>query len=159
MKNKKLILFFVIGFSFLSPNVDTCAFPDEISENETIREITDPSEMISVLDLIGSRMRDNYEKIKTWKGEVDVEIRLLHSGENAVDTFQTFTDGEGESPKDILQVIHENVEFAIDVNNNRVYVDSNRPQPSQYFDFATKQNLGLRPHFLQENSIMERWTV
>lgn len=117
-------------------------FASEFSVDKTVREITDPNEMIAVLSLIGTSLLDNYSRIQTWFGQAELEIRYIHSGKNAQEIFQSFTDGKGEPPIAILQTINEQFEFAVDVNKDSVYTDSFRRKPSQYVNAITKQDLG-----------------
>jgi hypothetical protein len=143
MKNAK-VLILVIGIICLSGWLWSAVpvFASESSADETVREITEPNEMIAVLDLIGTCIQGNYSKIQTWTGQAEVEIKYLHTGKNAQEIFQSFTDGKGEPPIAILQTINEQFEFAIDTQKNFVYTDSFRIRPSQYVDPITKQDLG-----------------
>jgi hypothetical protein len=118
------------------------AFASESSDDNNMREITDVSEMIAVLDLIGTRIHENFSKIRTWTGQAEVEIKYLHTGKNAEEIFQAHTNSEGQAPSAILQTIKEQFEFAIDAEKNLVYTDSLRPKPSQYLNIMNKQDLG-----------------
>jgi hypothetical protein len=42
--------------------------------------------MIAVLDLIGTQIRENYQRIHTWSGMIETEVTLLHTGKNAEET-------------------------------------------------------------------------
>lgn len=143
MKNAK-VLILVIGIICLSGWLWSAVpvFASESSADETVREITDPNEMIAVLDLIVAYIQDNYSKIQTWTGQAEVEIEYLHTGKNAQEIFQSFTDGKGVPPFAILQTINEQFEFAINAQKNFVYTDSFRERPSQYVDAINKQDLG-----------------
>ncbi|HOK65272.1 MAG TPA: hypothetical protein PK054_04255 [Anaerohalosphaeraceae bacterium] len=123
----------LIGFSVSS-------FASEPENNE--REISNSSDMTAVLNLLGTRMQENYNQIKTWKGKADVEIHYLHTGKNAEEIFHSFTEGKGRCPDEVFQIIQERFEFAVDVPKQFVYTDSFRSEPSRYLDAATGQDLG-----------------
>ncbi|MEJ5261007.1 MAG: hypothetical protein WHS88_12540 [Anaerohalosphaeraceae bacterium] len=152
MKNAK-VLFAVCAIACTGSLhwIHTPVFASESSDDIHEREITAPSEIIAVLDLISTCTQDNYRKIQTWTGQAEVEIKYLHTGKNAKEIFQAFTDGKGEPPHALLQIINEQFEFAVNAQKNLVYTDSFRAKPSRYLDAATLQDLGNKgsnPHRL-----------
>jgi len=108
---------------------------------QTTRIIPD-DEMPIFLDLIANEIRDNYERIITWSGEIDVKINWLWTGDKAKEIF-VFTDVIGEIPEAILQKVEEKTVFAIDANENFVYIDQIR-EKNQYINHITKIDLGRR---------------
>jgi hypothetical protein len=135
------------------------ALADE-STGETIKNISN-EEMPIKLYLVADEIKDNYEKILTWSGEIAVKISMLHTGITAKEVFK-FTDGTGEIPDSILQKVEEKINFVIDTKKNYVYIDDLREKPSKYFDYHTGVDLGnknsspywstiiARPDFLLE---------
>ncbi|MHC4426137.1 MAG: hypothetical protein ACYSYV_08580 [Planctomycetota bacterium] len=115
------------------------ALADEPSA-ETARTIS-YEEMPIILDLIANKIHDNYKRIITWSGEIDVKLNMLHRGAAAEEVFK-FTDGIGEIPEAILQKAEEKTSFAIDANKNFVYIDNFREKPSKYFNDNTATDMG-----------------
>ena len=101
------------------------AFADEPS-GETMRIIPE-EEMPATFDLIGKSIRDNYERIQTWSGEIDVKTNWLWTGAKAEDLFEKLTDRTGENPQELLQKVEEKVAFAVDAKKGFVYVDRGCP--------------------------------
>ena len=149
MKGKKMkfykryyickILVYVSVWFFLMTGQYYQAFADEPS-GQTIRIISD-EEMPIILDLIANQVRDNYERIITWSGEIDVKLNWLHTGAIAQEMFK-FTDAKGEPPVAILQKVEEKTVFVIDANKNYVYIDNFREKPSKFLNHTTGKDLG-----------------
>lgn len=116
------------------------AFADEPS-GETVRIIPE-EEMTVIFDLIGESIRDNYERIQTWSGEIDVKMDWLWTGAKAEDLFEKLTDHTGEIPQELLQKVEEKVAFAVDVKKGFVYVDSFREKPCKFQNLTTGKELG-----------------
>ena len=119
---------------------------DEPPEQTT--SIIPDGEIQIILDLIGNQTRDNYERIVTWSGEIDVKLSRLLSGVTAEDIFRNVTDAEGDTPETILQKTEEKVVFAIDADKNFIYIDNFREEPAMYFsaDGTDIGNQGARPY-------------
>jgi hypothetical protein len=103
-----------------------------------------PSEEVpGILELIGDEIEDNYRRIITWSGEINVKIDMLHTKAKAEDVFMKLTAGKGEIPAAILQKTEEKVAFSIDSEKEAVYVDNIRGGPCEFVDYATGRNLGI----------------
>lgn len=143
----KKIFVYVSAWFFLMIGQYYQAFADEPSD-QTIRIISE-EEMPTFLDLIGNQVRDNYERIITWSGEIDVKINILHTGDNAENVFKNLTLGTGEKPEAILQKAEEKTVFVIDANKNFVYIDNLREKPCKFLNHTNGKDLGSRtsgPH-------------
>lgn len=127
-----LLWFLLTGYSYQ-------ALAEEPS-GETIRIIPD-EEIPIILDLIANRIHDNYERLITWSGQIDVKLNMLHTGTTAEEVFQ-FTDAKVQRPEAILQKVEEKITFAIDAKKNFVYVDKFREKPSKYFNYSSGEDLG-----------------
>ncbi len=108
---------------------------------EIIRAIS-YEEMPIVLNSIANNIRDNYERIVTWSGEIDVKIKWLWTNDKAQEIFQ-FTNAIGKKPKAILQKIEQRVSFVVDAKKNFVYVDKFR-EKNQYLNYITGMDMGRR---------------
>ena len=116
------------------------AFADEPS-GQNIRIIPE-KEMPIILNLIGSKIRDNYERIITWSGEIDIKLNMIHRGITVEDIFKNFTDAQGQAPEAILQKAEEKITFAIDTSKEFVYIDNVREKPSKYLNNIDGTDLG-----------------
>ncbi|MBW8039062.1 MAG: hypothetical protein FVQ85_03585 [Planctomycetes bacterium] len=133
------ILVYVSLWAFLITGHSYEALADNPSGNAL--RIIPNDEMPIVLDLIGNQVRNNYERIITWSGEIDVKLNKVYTGVAAEEVF-IFTDGQGETPEAILQKVEEKITFAFDANKNFVYIDNFREKPSRYFNYITGTDLG-----------------
>jgi hypothetical protein len=108
---------------------------------QTVRIIPD-GEIPLVLHLIANQIRDNYERIATWSGEIDVKISWLWTGARAEDFSTKLTGAEGQMLAAILQKAEERTAFAIDADRSFVYIDNFREQRCKFLDAATGADLG-----------------
>lgn len=140
-----LLLCILLGMYF------TSAFANEPSR-ETKRVIPE-EEMPAILGLIGESIRDNYERIQTWSGEIDVKMNWLWTGAKAEEIFKNFTNAIGEVPEAILQKIEQKDIFAVDAKRNFVYVNKFR-EKNQYLNHINGVDLGRSSHHqIQSTSI------
>jgi hypothetical protein len=116
------------------------ALADEPS-GETVKIVSE-EEMPAVLGLIGESIRDNYERIQTWSGEIDVKINWIWTGAKAEEYFEKLTDRTGEKPQELLQKVEEKVAFAVDAKKGFVYIDNNREKPCKFQNLTSKKELG-----------------
>jgi hypothetical protein len=137
-KNKFLYLFLlwslIIGSACQALSVE--------DPNQAERDIPD-NEMPVILQLIGSQIRDNYQRINTWTGEIDEKIIWIHTGAQAEHFFHA-VDTNGKTPKVLMQNAEEKVLFAIDAKKNFIFIDNFREKPSEYFNYNTGEDLGNR---------------
>jgi hypothetical protein len=101
------------------------------------------SEIPEVLTTVSAQVRANYERIKTWQGEMDVIMNYLYSGAEAERVFKSWTDGVGEIPKVIESHKVSAIEFAVDIEKGFLYVN-NCGKSQQYTDIETARNLGAK---------------
>lgn len=137
---KGKVFVYVSLWAFLITGQSYQALADNPS-GDGLRIIPD-DEMPIVLDLIANQMRDNYERIITWSGEIDVKINSLITGDTAEVIFEKVTDANGEPPVAILQKVEEKTVFVIDANKNYVYIDNFREKPGKYFHYIDGRDLG-----------------
>ncbi len=128
-----LVWFMILGFAYQALAVE--------EPNQTIR-IVPEEEMPIILELIANDIRQNYERIKIWSGEIEKKMTWVHTGSLAEDIFKNAKDTKGEVPEAILQNSEDKITFAVDANNNFVYVDTLRDKPSKYFNYNTGAYVG-----------------
>jgi hypothetical protein len=128
-----LLWFLIAGFAH-----QTVAAADA---NQTVRSV--PAEEIpTILDLIANGIRENYERINTWTGEIDKKITWVHTGSLVEELLENAADRKGDVPETLLQKAQDKITFAVDTNNNFVYVDTLRDKPSTYFNYNTGTAVG-----------------
>jgi hypothetical protein len=119
---------------------------------EIVRVIPE-EEMAVVFDLIGGSIQENYERIQTWSGNIDVKMNWIWTGAKAEEFFNTFTEAKGERPEDILQKVEEKVVFAVNANKRLVYIDTFRNK-NQYLNNITGADLGRRSHHSIQSTLI-----
>ncbi|OHB55872.1 MAG: hypothetical protein A2173_04730 [Planctomycetes bacterium RBG_13_44_8b] len=127
------VCFLISGFA--------CKALGAAEPNQAVRIIPN-EETPAILELIANAIRENYEQIKTWYGEIDKKITWVHTGSLAEELFRNATDAKGAVPKALLQKAEDKITFAVDANKNLVYVDTLRDKPSNYFNYNTGDNVG-----------------
>jgi len=128
-----LLWFLISGFAYQALGAE--------EPNQIVRIITEEG-MPIVLELIANNIRENYERIKTWSGEIDKRTTWVHTGSLAEDIFKNATDAKGETPEAILQKVEDRITFAVDAKKNFVYVDTSQENPRKYFNYKTGNDLG-----------------
>jgi hypothetical protein len=130
----------ILSLYFLPTEHSSDALAVEPSPSST--RLISEEEMPAILTLIANDIRDNYQRIITWSGEIDQQITWVHTGPLAEDIFKNATDAEGNTPEAILQKAEQKVTFAVDAKNNLVYVGTSQVKPRKYFNHKTGKDLG-----------------
>ena len=107
-------------------------------------EAVEANRIPQILNMISTQVRNNYERIKTWQGKVDATIDYIYEGPVAAKVFQEETDSTGETPKLIRHHIESIIEFAVDVEQDFLYVSHYCEKPFRYEDLETGRNLGAK---------------
>lgn len=102
---------------------------------ETDYEIVDPNEVPSILSILASATKTNYEKIHTWQGQITSKRIITIRGEKAKQLLRKNTDANTNNLPSKIQVIHNNrIEYKIDMANNHFFSLSDRTEPPAYLD-------------------------
>ena len=142
MLNLKLcVVILLISFSF--------ADAEDLGAN-TAGEFhpVDSNQIPNILTMISAQVRSNYERIKTWQGDIDVTTDFIDEGAEAERVFRDHTNGTGETPKIVKEHIESRHQFAIDLEKDCLHTNLRRENPPYYTDFESGRNLGaksLRP--------------
>jgi len=107
-----------------------------------------------ILTLISDKVRNNYNRIKTWKGERIVEIYSVHAEEKAEKVFNKNTLGKGDVPKVIREHRKSILQFSLDNENGLLYTDNRPTKPLEYIDAETGRNLGTKWEAFSGKSIV-----
>lgn len=113
-----------------------------------------PDAISDILNLISEQARSNYERIRTWEGDIDVERRVMYEGAEAQEIFKTLTDASGEIPKRVLESAQMTIQFRADLGKGLFYSINHFGKPVQYVDFDTGKNLAIRATFGYDVSIV-----
>jgi len=119
----------------------TYAFPgDATVEFQPV----DSNRIPEILNMISTTMRTNYNRIKTWRGEVRLSIDRINDGAAAEQIFKKNTHTKGEIPAVVLKHEEPTIEFALNAENDLLFVNQYPGKPRQYIDFETKRDLGAK---------------
>jgi len=107
-------------------------------------------EMPTVLQLLASQIKGNYERISTWSGAIEAKLIWIHTGPSAEEIFTIIADAQEKRPRAILQMAEDVITFAVDAKKDFVYVDTLRQKPSDYWDYdagTRLDNSRSHPHW------------
>jgi hypothetical protein len=94
--------------------------------------------------MISAQVRSNYERIRTWEGQVDVKQRTIYEGPQAELVFKTYTDATGKTPKMVVELMESRIQFRADLKTGLFYSRNERTRSPQYIDFETGRDLGSK---------------
>jgi len=101
----------------------------------------DPNQISDILTMISNRVRSNYDRIKTWQGEVAVISDSIFEGAAAERIFKTNTDGKGECPKTINDHREHVIKFSLDAEKDFLHANYCPTIPLQYIDVENERGL------------------
>jgi len=102
------------------------------------------SRVPEVLTMIADQVRSNYERIRTWEGQVNVKRHAIYDGPDAEHVFKMYTNEKGEPPQMIVESSESRIQFRTDLKAGLFYSKNDRQKPPQYTDFETGKDLGTK---------------
>jgi len=103
----------------------------------------DQNRFAEILTMINSRIEENYDRIKTWQGKVNMVFDNVNVGEGAKRLYEQILVDK-PLPNEIIDHVELNREFAVDVNKGLLY-ESVYPNAQQHIiDAQTGRNLQLK---------------
>lgn len=104
--------------------------------NENIEfQRVEPNQVPAELMMLSTATKANYEKIKTWQGNIVFQNIVIHQGEAAADILKRRVGVEPtREPNELIEMYEGTREFKIDLENDRIFTHLNRPQPNTYTD-------------------------
>lgn len=114
----------------------------------------DSNRILEILTMIPSRVKSNYDKIKTWQGEKKFTINRIYEGTAAEREFNTRTDGTGKTPNTVIRRIEGRNKFAVDLEKDFLYANVIWGNPPYYMDLETGRDLGTKSAPSQKVSIV-----
>jgi hypothetical protein len=129
MANNKKYLLVILMVAMIWP------INDFAQANEADFKIVDSNEYPDILSMLVSATQTNYENIKTWKGKIkSVDLQSIR-GNRAKELSLKHNPAESNNlPEEIHQIITQNIEYNIDVENNRFFSFSKHTETPFYFD-------------------------
>jgi hypothetical protein len=102
----------------------------------------DQNSFAEILTMIDSRVEENYDRIKTWQGKVNMTFKNVSTGEDVNRLYEEMLVDK-PLPNEIIDNVELKKEFAVDVNKGLLY-ESTYPDAQQYIiDSQTNRNLKL----------------
>lgn len=96
-----------------------------------------------ILTMISEHIRENYDKIRTWQGKIEIVADDFYKDEEAERIFKENVKSEGNEP--VPKMINEHTEgykeFALDVAKNLRYESYASYSPIKYTDIETGRQL------------------
>jgi len=143
MRNPRLCFVGVFVWTLVYVLATECYCRAAAQPSEETRRFLSSEEIPNVLRSIASETENNYGRIATWSGEVNVKIAMLHSKAKTEDIFRKLTAGKGDVPAAIIQKTEEKTLFVVDSEKEAIYVDNIRGGACEFVDYATGRNLGI----------------
>jgi len=150
IKSNTIRIFAVVFFVLFNSAGAESSKGDNTNEFKPV----DPNRIPQILSMISSKVRKNYEKIKTWEGETVVKTERTCKDAEAERIFKTYTDKTGKTPKALKKFQKYINKFSIDTEKDFLYVNRYREKPSEYTDLETGRNLGTKSKSWYETSII-----
>jgi hypothetical protein len=102
----------------------------------------DQNSFAEILTMIDSRVEENYDRIKTWRGKVNMVFNNAYKGDEVKRLYEEMLVDK-PLPDEIIDLVELKKEFAVDVNKGLLY-ESTYPDAQQYItDAQTGKNLKL----------------
>lgn len=106
----------------------------------------EPNRVPEILTVIADGVGSNYDKIKTWQGNVKISQDYIYRDARAEKEFKERTDGNGEIPKIIKRHREWIIEFSLDTEKELLYAHyhPDSAKPLEYTDLQSGRKLGAK---------------
>ncbi len=91
-------------------------------------------QITETLEVLSIALRANYEQIKSWQADVDVNTEQMYYGIDAQTVFKEKTKSNETPPQSIKRLTTTKTSFVIDTQSENIYERSVRQGPMCYFD-------------------------
>ena len=115
-------------FSLIHPATGT-----DKTEFQKVEQNKVPDELSTLVSATWS----NYEKIKTWQGNISSESTYFYRGKNAADMVKEQAGIAIQDPNELATTGKGVTQFKIDLEKNLLFKKQNRPNPIEYIDLDT----------------------
>lgn len=96
----------------------------------------------AILSMVDSRVEENYDRIKTWRGKANITFRTKYKGEQVKRLYEQILVDK-PFPNEIIDHVELNREFAVDVNKGLLYESTYPDAQRHIIDTKTNKNLKL----------------
>jgi len=103
-----------------------------------------PDQIPGILIMISEKTRSNYERIKTWQGEIDATVDAIYEGIAAKRILENKRSCAGKNAEVVREHRRSTIEFVADCNEDIFYVKKYSQYPRQYIDVETVTILCVR---------------
>lgn len=103
-----------------------------------------PNNIPDILTMISEKTHSNYERIKTWQGEIDITVYAIYEGPAAKRILENKRSCAGKNAEVVREHRRSTIEFVADCNENFFYAKKCRLNPRQYIDVETGKILCIR---------------
>jgi len=90
-----------------------------------------------VLRTISDTSRANYDRLRTWEGEVQVVRNTVYQGDQVKRTLDDAGLAVAAAPPEMLESMEVRIEFGIDMGNDSLYSINRSPRPVAYKNAET----------------------
>ena len=127
----------LVSFGFISA---------ESVANNTATEFSavSPNDIPDILTMISEKTHSNYERIKTWQGEIDATVDAICEGLAAKRILQNKRSCAGKNAEVVREHRRSKIEFVADCEQNFFYAKKYSQNPRQYIDVETGRILCVR---------------
>jgi len=119
-----------------------------------------PERIADVLKTISDTSRANYERLRTWEGEVQVVRNTVYGGDQVKRVLDDAGIAVTAVPPEMLESMEVRIEFGIDLANDSLYSINRAPQPVAYkhagtgATIATKESPGYKQAVVTRESYL-----
>jgi len=103
----------------------------------------DQNSFAEILTMINRRVEENYDRIKTWQGEVRIVADSVNEGEGRKRSYEQILVDK-PLPNKIIDHVELTKEFAVDANKGLLYESVYPDAQQQIIDGQTGRNLQLK---------------
>lgn len=121
-------------------------FASESLEAKTTSEFHPLSydQIPNILIMISDKTQSNYDRIKTWQGEIDVIVDAIYEGTKAKRILENKRSCAEKNAEVVREHRRSKIEFVADCNENFFYAKKCRINPRKYIDVETGTILCIR---------------
>lgn len=106
-----------------------------IGDNIGTFQKIDPNKIPDVLAMLAATTYENYEKIKTLKGQVSFEDMIIYRGVYAADRLKQKAGITIKEPNKLADISEGISEFKLDLKKNILFKNVKWPNPDNFIDF------------------------
>lgn len=123
--------------------------------NETF-QLVETERIPGILRTVSNQSKQNFEKIRSWQGELEASRFFIDKGEQAKETFKTMTDAVGSCPSEVVEITISKITFKCDLEKGLFYSKVARQEPTRYINPADNRDLGTKSRVRSSSIIVNK---